>query len=657
MPVSDNWVDMRDYGIEICFDTNLCIFTGGGGLDVSSGNVFTLTQAILDGYKFDCGLGSTWFTLVNPHEGDPAFTSIAEAIAAGGDCTLPTDTTAPTPNPMTWATVPYGYTATSIRMVATTASDQSGVEYRFEETSGNPGGSDSGWQDSETYTDTGLSPSTQYCYRVQARDKSDNENAGGWSTPDACSETADGETLYNGIVLPQAWPPEYGPVQYEPMPVPYLDDPPEVVLIDVGRQLFVDDFLIDTTDMTQTYHQADYYTEGNPVLTSTTVEELGSEGGARTAGPFSGGSWYDPADNLFKMWYRGGMAGIYWIDSQLYATSTDGKNWDRPNLDVNPVVLLKNFTCTPSNPSAGQQVTIAAFDQYNQQVDLGDYDDIEFCWGNGAVCVGGGDITIDGNGGAVFTCTQAILDEFPSFDFLAAKTSGPPYTEIFKMPFPFDPIARAGNSVYPSSEEDAAPRDSLSILLDHNAPASERFKWFATEFPGGGTMLTYRTSPDGIHWSAPLMTKEIWGDRTTVFYNPFRDVWVCSQRTETDLGERNRSYVEGTSAADLMSNVTYNLGDTATPPSVHWVGADYLDPHHTDPLWNFIEPQLYTLDAMPYESVMLGQFSIWSGPYNGDCGIYNVPKRCDILLGFSRDGFHWDRPDRNRFISNSTGCR
>jgi hypothetical protein len=272
---SDNWVDMRNYTvIEICFDDGLCIFSGGGGLDVSSGDgVFTLTQAILDGYKFDCDFysdspppDSTWFTLVNPSEGNPAFTSIAEAIAAGGDCTMSTDTNPPTPDPMTWATVPYGYTATSIRMVATTASDQSGVEYYFEETSGNPGGSDSGWQDSETYTDTGLSPSTQYCYRVQARDKSDNENAGGWSTPDACSETADGETLYNGIVLPQAWPPEYGPVQYEPMPVPYLDDPPEVVLIDVGRQLFVDDFLIDTTDMTQTYHQADYYTEGAKVV-------------------------------------------------------------------------------------------------------------------------------------------------------------------------------------------------------------------------------------------------------------------------------------------------------------------------------------------------------------------------------------------------------
>jgi beta-lactam-binding protein with PASTA domain len=84
---SDNWVDMRNFtGIEICFDDDLCIFVGGG-LDVSSGDgVFTLTSAILAGYKFDCAFDSTWFTLVNPSEGNPAFTSIAAAIAAGGNC-------------------------------------------------------------------------------------------------------------------------------------------------------------------------------------------------------------------------------------------------------------------------------------------------------------------------------------------------------------------------------------------------------------------------------------------------------------------------------------------------------------------------------------------------------------------------------------------
>ena len=59
----------------------------------------------------------------------------------------------------------------SITMTATTASDPSGVEYFFDETSGNPGGSDSGWQDSPNYTDTGPQPNTTYTYTVTARDK------------------------------------------------------------------------------------------------------------------------------------------------------------------------------------------------------------------------------------------------------------------------------------------------------------------------------------------------------------------------------------------------------------------------------------------------------------------------------------------------------
>ncbi|MHC4236891.1 MAG: hypothetical protein ACYSSM_01290, partial [Planctomycetota bacterium] len=351
---SDNWVDMRNFtAIEICFDDGLCIFNGGG-LDVSSGDgVFTLTQAILNGYKFDCDFyndspppDSTWFTLVNPGEPSPPFNSISAAIAAGGTCSV-----SPPPT---------------------------------------------------------------------------------------------GEVLYNGIVLPQTWPPQYGSVPYTPMPVPYLTNPPATVPIDVGRQLFVDDFLVDTTDMTRTYHQATYYTAGNPVLTPTTVEEHGPEGNMM-AGPFSGGAWYDPADNLFKMWYRGGMSGVHGIQSQLYATSTDGKNWDRPKLDVNPVGVLENFTCTPSNPTAGQQVTIAAFDANYQQVDLSSYDTLEFCWAwERNVCISAGSgITFDANGGAVFTCTQAILDALPgvvNFKLLAQKTGSPSLNEEFLLPFPFDPV-------------------------------------------------------------------------------------------------------------------------------------------------------------------------------------------------------------------------
>ncbi|UCC21936.1 MAG: DUF362 domain-containing protein [Planctomycetota bacterium] len=97
------------------------------------------------------------------------------------------DVTAPSPDPMTWSTLPYATSGTAITMVATTASDESGVEYYFDETSGNPGGSDSDWQDSPVYTDTGLSAETQYTYQVKARDKSPNQNETGWSTAESAT--------------------------------------------------------------------------------------------------------------------------------------------------------------------------------------------------------------------------------------------------------------------------------------------------------------------------------------------------------------------------------------------------------------------------------------------------------------------------------------
>ena len=55
------------------------------------------------------------------------------------------------------------------------------------------------------------------------------------------------ETLYNGIVLPREWPPRLADfptsVEKDPVTPPYLLSPPAVISIDVGRQLFVDDYL------------------------------------------------------------------------------------------------------------------------------------------------------------------------------------------------------------------------------------------------------------------------------------------------------------------------------------------------------------------------------------------------------------------------------
>jgi hypothetical protein len=64
---------------------------------------------------------------------------------------------------------------TELTMTATAATDVSGVEYLFECVSGS--GNDSLWQDSAEYTDSGLTPGTEYTYTVTARDKSTYQNA------------------------------------------------------------------------------------------------------------------------------------------------------------------------------------------------------------------------------------------------------------------------------------------------------------------------------------------------------------------------------------------------------------------------------------------------------------------------------------------------
>jgi hypothetical protein len=84
------------------------------------------------------------------------------------------DKTAPTPNPMTWATEPYELNTSQIRMVASTASDPTApVSYFFDfysSPTGGSGGTDSALITATTYTDSGLGINHQYGYRVRARD-------------------------------------------------------------------------------------------------------------------------------------------------------------------------------------------------------------------------------------------------------------------------------------------------------------------------------------------------------------------------------------------------------------------------------------------------------------------------------------------------------
>src|SRR5262245_9557191 len=90
---------------------------------------------------------------------------------------------------------------------------------------------------------------------------------------------------------------------------------------------------------------------------------------------------------------------------------------------------------------------------------------------------------------------------------------------------------------------------------------------------------------------------------------------------------------------DLFANTKWRKDEP-----VLWVAADDHDPRRPD---HNIDPELYNLDCVAYESVILGLFGMWRGER------YEREKPNDICVGFSRDGFHWDRPERRPFISVS----
>ncbi|MDQ8190969.1 hypothetical protein [Roseibacillus persicicus] len=98
-------------------------------------------------------------------------TEIFDEIRMGSSVedVLPLDTVTPFPNPMSFATAPTAISDSEITMTASTAVSDNPVEYLFSNTTL---ATDSGWQASPTFTDTGLTPDTPYSYTVIARETS-----------------------------------------------------------------------------------------------------------------------------------------------------------------------------------------------------------------------------------------------------------------------------------------------------------------------------------------------------------------------------------------------------------------------------------------------------------------------------------------------------
>jgi hypothetical protein len=366
-------------------------------------------------------------------------------------------------------------------------------------------------------------------------------------------QTFGGETLYNGIGLPEVWPPKVGELTREPLATPpYLAAPPAVIPIDVGRQLFVDGFLIEHTTLKRAHHLAQYHS-ANPILQPDNPWE--GKGGRARAGVFSDGVWYDPADKLFKCWYWSSTSSEKPLRFYTcYATSRDGVHWEKPELDV----------------VAGTNVVLH---------------DAAEAWRNSST------VWLD-------------LDEKDP-------------QRRFKM---FRVVCEEEKIVDGKKQR---PPKKIKIHF----------------------------SPDGIHWKLAGTTDDC-GDRTTVFYNPFRKVWVFGLRSGGKAVSRCRAYVENAKALYTAS------WDKLPSCRKEWIGADKLDPDRSDlelrripsRPWDLVPSQLYNLDCVAYESVMLGCFSIWRGH---PADKVKRPKINEVCIGFSRDGFHWSRPDRRAFCGVS----
>ncbi len=134
--------------------TTSSILVSGTALDPGSpSSGVVLVEVRVNSGSWQTATGTTdWSTTVSLAPGanqiDARSTDGAgneSSIASASANFSPPDTTPPSPSPSTWLTVPTATDTTSVHMVATTASDPSGVQYFFECVAG--GGHDSGWQD------------------------------------------------------------------------------------------------------------------------------------------------------------------------------------------------------------------------------------------------------------------------------------------------------------------------------------------------------------------------------------------------------------------------------------------------------------------------------------------------------------------------------
>lgn len=197
---------------------------------------------------------------------------------------------------------------------------------------------------------------------------------------------------------------------------------------------------------------------------------------------------------------------------------------------------------------------------------------------------------------------------------------------------------------------DTVEHDCVSVLLDKFEEKAERkYKMFLVAFNNSGSVsMKLKYSSDGIHWSN---TKAVSGelyDRCAAYYDPFIKKYVLSLKTINGIYRRARCYLadEDPEMAVSLAHRTFINGEDKFIR--FWFNADDNDPRH--PLFPDLRPQIYNHEAMPYENILLGYFTVWQGPENKECVKLKVQKRNEVLIGWSKDSFNWNRDNKKPFL-------
>lgn len=115
---------------------------------------------------------------------------------------------------------------------------------------------------------------------------------------------------------------------------PYLSDIKEPIDISVGRQLFVDEFLIQSTENVKTnIHKAEKIP--HPVIDSERPDE------GAIAAPLPGGVIYDPISKEFKIWYVANPTLRNVPYPTAIAKSFDGIHWYKPHMLGRDIALIE----------------------------------------------------------------------------------------------------------------------------------------------------------------------------------------------------------------------------------------------------------------------------------------------------------------------------